>query len=68
MWYDKGSIKKLPYSWNKNPSGVPKVVANAILDIEKIAEGRSKTVETEADWKLIEALFKYWAFVNNAGL
>lgn len=46
--------------------GVPKVVANAILDIEKIAEGRSKTVETEADWKLIEALFKYWAFVNNA--
>lgn len=43
---------------------VPKVISNAILDIEKMAEGRSRTVETDADWKLIEALFKYWAFVN----
>lgn len=43
---------------------IPKVISSAILDIEKIAEGRSRTVETDADWKLIEALFKYWAFVD----
>lgn len=44
--------------------GVPKYIADAVLGIEKLAEGRSETVETEKDWTVVEALFKYWAFAD----
>lgn len=44
--------------------GVPKYIADAILGIEKLSEGRSELVETEKDWTVVEALFKFWAFAD----